>query len=158
MPKRCVTGTSKSLGSTYLCNDLLCQAALSFLRRYAIAQCSSQYGRSGAAALPQKRKLGSRGFPIGHWHIRSGAPTIGWLVRLMGDGRDERPRRWAFPITAFRVTSPRCSAIWLALKPSSQSRFSLSTRASVHSIVKILILMTTADFGSIAPLNTIYCV
>src|SRR5258706_3762498 len=49
--------------------------------------------------------------------------------------RPARPRRWTFPITALRVTSPSFEAIWLALKPSAQCFFKSSTRSSVQLIV-----------------------
>jgi hypothetical protein len=44
----------------------------------------------------------------------------------------DRPRRCTLPITALRVTPPSCLAIWLADKPSSQSRLSKSTLSSVQ--------------------------
>jgi hypothetical protein len=38
-------------------------------------------------------------------------------------------------MTAFRVTPPSCLAIWLALKPSSQSFFKVATRSSVQPML-----------------------
>src|SRR5690606_7081803 len=46
--------------------------------------------------------------------------------------RPGRLRRWTLPITALRLTPPSWAAIWLALSPSDQSFFSLSTRSSVQ--------------------------
>ncbi len=46
--------------------------------------------------------------------------------------RPGRLRRWTLPMTALRLTPPSCAAIWLALRPSAQSFFSLSTRSSVQ--------------------------
>ena len=43
---------------------------------------------------------------------------------LMGDGRPDKPRRWALPMTALRVMSPRMSAISLALNPWDQRSLS----------------------------------
>src|SRR5437868_2512499 len=54
---------------------------------------------------------------------------------LTGDGRDSRPRRWALPITALRLTPPSSSAIWLAVEPSVHIVLRRSIRSSVQLIV-----------------------
>ena len=53
---------------------------------------------------------------------------------LTGDGRASRPSRWAFPITALRLTPPNFSAISLAVAPSCHIVFSRSMRSSVQDI------------------------
>ena len=53
---------------------------------------------------------------------------------LTGDGRDSRPRRWALPITALRLTPPSSAAISLAVAPEVQRAFNTSIRSSVQDI------------------------
>ena len=60
------------------------------------------------------------------------------VSRLIGDGRDFSPSRWALPITAFRVVPPKRSAIWLADNPSTQSFRNIPIRVSLHSISTLL--------------------
>lgn len=57
------------------------------------------------------------------------------IVGFDGTLRVERPRRCALPITAFRVTCPRDSAICLAERPSPHNSLSSSTRSAVHSML-----------------------
>jgi hypothetical protein len=59
-----------------------------------------------------------------------------FFVGLDGFALPDNPSRWTFPITAFLVTSPSSLAIWLADKPSAHSLLSISTRSSVHAILK----------------------
>jgi hypothetical protein len=59
-----------------------------------------------------------------------------FFVGLDGLALPDNPRRWTLPITAFLVTSPSSLAIWLADKPSAHSLLSISTRSSVHAILK----------------------
>ncbi len=49
-----------------------------------------------------------------------------------GEGRDFRPSRCAFPITALRLTPPSSSAIWLAVDPPSHIFWSVPMRSSVQ--------------------------
>src|SRR5215218_236344 len=61
-----------------------------------------------------------------------------------GVARPDRPSRWTLPITALRVTPPSCLAIWLALRPSSQSFFSEATRSSVQPPIVAVIVQPPA--------------
>ena len=54
-------------------------------------------------------------------------------AELAGLARPVSLSLWTLPITALRVTpSPSSPAIWLALRPSIQSFFKVSTRSSVQ--------------------------
>src|SRR5690606_31630400 len=82
--------------------------------------------------------------PIDAVTVRDGRgadlPAVSWLAFLgRGEALVERPRpesfsRWTLPITALRLTPPRCAAIWLALSPSAQSFRRSSTRSSFQFI------------------------
>src|SRR5689334_2882095 len=67
--------------------------------------------------------------------MRGAAERAGALSsRRIGEGRPRRPRRWALPMTALRVTPPRRSAMRLAVWPWPHSRRSSSTRSFVQSM------------------------
>src|SRR3546814_13670433 len=79
--------------------------------------------------------LGGAACTVGAATTAAGAGASAVSFALTGDGRDCRPSRCAFPITALRLTpSPSESAIWLAVIPCPQSAFRLSIRSSVQDI------------------------
>src|SRR5690242_571238 len=70
-----------------------------------------------------------------------------------GDGRCSRPRRWALPITALRLTPPSSSAIWLAVAPLAHMFFRRSMRSSVQDILNSSSASLAGDYScrSLAP-------
>ena len=69
-----------------------------------------------------------------------------------GDGRDARPSRWAFPITALRERlSPISSAIWLAERPSSHRVLSIAMRSSVQAMSILRVTRRRVPQRSAAP-------
>ena len=81
---------------------------------------------------------GARGVVVidvpGAGHDEAGAGRVGFSLAFTGEGRALRPRRWALPITALRLTPPSSSAIWLAVAPPSHILVSFSIRSSVQLI------------------------
>ena len=68
-------------------------------------------GGGGGGALTAAAGRGARGTMV----LGADAVALG-VVILRFDGRDgvarpDRPSRWTFPMTAFRVTPPNCVAI-----------------------------------------------
>ena len=73
-------------------------------------------GRSELAQVGDALQRGAgRGFGAAGLRAAFASPSFAFT----GEGRDCRPRRWALPITAFRLTPPSSSAIWLAVIPFS---------------------------------------
>src|SRR5690242_16845532 len=70
-----------------------------------------------------------------------------------GEGRCSRPRRWALPITALRLTPPSSSAIWLAVAPLAHMFFRRSMRSSVQDILNSSSASLAGDYScrSLAP-------
>jgi ABC-2 type transport system permease protein len=87
-------------------------------------------GRSANGAAIRGAAGLSTGFAFGF-----GAAFASLSLDFTGDGRDFKPRRCALPITALRLTPPRSSAIWLAVRPFSHIVFSRSIRSSVQAMV-----------------------
>ena len=73
-------------------------------------------------------------------------------LAFTGDGRDFRPRRWALPMTALRLTPPSSSAIWLAVEPPSHIFLSVAMRSSVQLIQSLPNLLSGAPLDqALAP-------
>src|SRR6202161_4803771 len=95
---------------------------------------SSTSNACASAVLPRETGRETR---IMCWAGRAlrgrGAAEEGLLAPRTGASR------CTLPITAFRVTLPSSSAIWLAERPASQSFFSCSTRSSdqVNTVIAL---------------------
>ncbi|QNP44542.1 hypothetical protein H9L15_00175 [Sphingomonas daechungensis] len=90
----------------------------------------SSIGRGGAGRGAGR----SAGAGFGAGAAAAGARCSFSSPGLTGDGRASRPRRWALPMTALRLTPPSSSAIWLAVAPCVHIAFRRSIRSSVQDI------------------------
>jgi hypothetical protein len=93
---------------------------------------------AGDKSLPdQGLRLFGLGLRRDGWFGLFGAAARGRLgAALLLPCFPVKPRRWAFPITAFRVTPPpSLSEIVRAVSPEIHRRFSSSTRGSFQSVV-----------------------
>ena len=107
-----------------------------------VARCGALVRRRGGAASvrqPARRAPAWRASAFGAAGFGAAAAGAGFFASfsspgLTGDGRCSRPRRWALPITALRLTPPSSSAIWLAVAPSCHIFFRRSMRSSVQDM------------------------
>ena len=97
---------------------------------------SKDLGFSGSKFLSSKIDWNLAFLEVGVGPLRVGlfGEVDDWLDCLDG-ALASKFNLWALPITAFRVVSPRASAIWLAVWPLDQSSFNLATFSSVQLIV-----------------------
>ena len=98
-------------------------------------RCAGVRGAAAARQRPaERRRFGLGG--LGGAAAGAGAAFFASFSSpgFTGEGRCSRPRRWALPITALRLTPPSSSAIWLAVAPSCHIFFRRSMRSSVQDI------------------------